>query len=121
MTTTRILILYDHEIFGRGVYSLVKTRSDLRVIAVEPFSEDTVTRAKDFRPIIVILSESTNQLPSFLPDLLEAIPGVRVVRLTLGDNIIRVYDCHQVIAEGTEDLLAVLDSAHAPSLTGPTK
>ena len=119
MTTSRVLILYDQEMFGQGVHALIKTRSDLQVVAVEPFGDDTVRRATDLQPNIVILSENADR-QNLLPDLLEAIPGVRVVRLTLDDNIVRVYDCHRIVAGGTEDLMAALDFARLATSTGPT-
>ncbi len=50
-------------------------------------------------------------LPStVLPILLDAVPGVRIIRLTLDGNVIRVYDGHQVVARQARDLVDTFDA-----------
>lgn len=115
MTTYRVLIISDQPLFAQGVRTLVETRTDVTVIGIETFGADTLARITSLQPNIIILGEDRNSFSALPLALLDAVPDVRVIRLSLDGNVIHVYDGHQFAAKSADDLVGTLIAAPASS------
>jgi len=62
MDRARILIVDDHEIFRRGLRSLLESRKDLDITGEAVNGLEAVEKAKELRPDIVVMDVSMPQM-----------------------------------------------------------
>lgn len=62
MDRTRILIVDDHEIFRRGLRSLLESRKDLDITGEAVNGVEAVEKAKELQPDIVVMDVSMPQM-----------------------------------------------------------
>ncbi len=84
----RILVVDDHTLFRRGLTALLARDPRLAVVGDAADAGEALRRAQELAPDLVLLD---NHLPGVngvdaLPALLEAVPGVRVVMLTVSED-----------------------------------
>ncbi len=109
----RILILSDQRLFAEGLRDLLKPRIELEIVGIKAFSQAALAHLKELAPDIVLLADS-GDLPPLIATLLDARPGVPVVRLTLRDNEIRIYNVRCLTPQRGEDLAELLRSLPIP-------
>lgn len=92
MTTTsdaiRILVVDDHTLFRRGLTALLQRDPQFVVVGDAGDASQAQRRAEELSPDLILLD---NHLPGVngvdaLPALLEAVPGVRVLMLTVSED-----------------------------------
>ena len=92
MTTTpgaiRILVVDDHTLFRRGLSALLQRDSQFEVVGDAGDASQAQRRAEELKPDLILLD---NHLPGVsgvdaLPALLEAVPDVRVLMLTVSED-----------------------------------
>ncbi len=106
----RVLIVTDQRLFAEGIRSLLEANGRLEILGVEKYCPSTPQQIRNLAPDIIVLSDA-DPLPSLhLAAILDAVPGVPVVRLTLGDNEIHVYDGHRVVPQQADELVEILNS-----------
>ena len=108
-----VFILYNHSLFARGVETLLKETSRMKVMGVEANGEEAFARIEALKPDVVIVEAEHGEsgpeilLSRFLHVQLKA----RMVRLSLKDNTAIVYCGRRCEANTAEDLVkAVLSS-----------
>jgi DNA-binding NarL/FixJ family response regulator len=111
----RILILSDQALFAQGVRTLIENAGSAEIVGIEPFGADILDRVMRLQPDIIILGEDQDLGSSFPLALLDAVPNIRVIRLSLDGNVMHVYDGHRCAANKVEDLVAMLNSSSAGS------
>lgn len=109
MRSRRILILSNQPLFAQAVRNLVESNGQMKVIGVRSYDSHTIGQLKALRPQIIVLGDEKDLPSTILPTLLDAMPGIRIIRLTLDGNVIRVYDCHHMIAHQANDLVDAFD------------
>jgi chemotaxis response regulator CheB len=109
----RVLILADQPLFAQAVRSLVESNSRMSIVGVEPPGQDTLERVRSLRPDVIIFESEGEQSP-LLPVLLDNQPKVRLIQLTLAENVIRVYDRRQITARRAQDLMDILECMSSP-------
>lgn len=87
-TPIRILIVDDHTLFRRGLAALLARDPHVEVVGDAADAGEALRRAKELEPDVVLLD---NHLPGVsgvdvLPALREALPGVRIVVLTVSED-----------------------------------
>jgi len=147
----RILVVDDHTLFRRGLTALLARDDHLHVVGDAADAGEALRRAQELQPDLILLD---NHLPGVngvdtLPGLREAVPGVRVLMLTVSEDeqdlaaalrggasgyllktiegdalvaaIIRVMRGDSVVAEEMTGKLvaAYRDAAAAPARDGP--
>lgn len=75
MDRTRILIVDDHEIFRRGLRSLLESRKDLDITGEAVNGIEAVEKAKELQPDIVVMDVSMPQMD-----------GLQAARIIRGDR-----------------------------------
>jgi hypothetical protein len=120
MGSPRVMILSDQALFAEGLKSLIETRTALSVIAVEPLGSVNPELVRAWQPEIIVLGDSEGLPAVTLTALLDCAPNVRIVRIALSENTIRVYDGHQMVAHHVQDLVDALSSLARPQEAGET-
>lgn len=85
---TRILIADDHTIVRGGIRQLIDKQPDMEVIAEAADGAETLHKAKDLRPDVVLLDISMPKLNGLqaIPFIIESLPLVRIVVLSVYDK-----------------------------------
>ena len=84
----RILVVDDHTLFRRGLTALLARDPQLHVVGDAADAGEALRRAEELQPDLILLD---NHLPGVngvdaLPGLREAVPGVRVLMLTVSED-----------------------------------
>ena len=84
----RILVVDDHTLFRRGLTALLQRDPQFEVVGDAGDASQAQRRAEALKPDLILLD---NHLPGVngvdaLPALLEAVPGVRVLMLTVSED-----------------------------------
>jgi DNA-binding NarL/FixJ family response regulator len=81
---TRILIVDDHEIFRRGLRSLLESRADWEVCGEATDGQDAVDKAKQLHPDVIVLDITMPRLNGLDATALirEELPTAKVVILS---------------------------------------
>ena len=84
----RILVVDDHTLFRRGLIALLGRDPRLSVVGDAADAGQAQRKAQELQPDLILLD---NHLPGVngvdaLPALLEAVPGVRVLMLTVSED-----------------------------------
>src|SRR6266511_5383951 len=85
---SRILVVDDHTLFRRGLAALLTRDAQLHVVGDAADAGEALRRAKELQPDLILLD---NHLPGVngvdaLPGLREAVPGVRILMLTVSED-----------------------------------
>jgi two-component system nitrate/nitrite response regulator NarL len=146
----RVMVVDDHTLFRRGLVALLSSEPRLRVVGDAADAAEALARGPALAPDVLLLD---NHLPGAtgidaLPGLREAIPGVKVLMLTVSEDerdlaraltagaagyllktaeadwlvgaILRVVEGESVVSpEMTGKLVAALRSSAAPAVRGP--
>lgn len=97
MSKTRILLADDHTLFRQGVRTLISGEPDMEVVAEAANGGDTVEKAAEARPDIVLMDIGMPGLSSFeaTRQIRKNRPDTRVLFLTM-------YDDEDYLVEGME-------------------
>ena len=84
----RILVVDDHTLFRRGLTALLQCDPQFEVVGDAGDAGEAQRRAQDLQPDVILLD---NHLPGVngvdaLPALHEAVPGVKVLMLTVSED-----------------------------------
>lgn len=84
----RVMVVDDHTLFRRGLIALLGADARLRVVGEAGDASEATARAPALEPDVILLD---NHLPGAtgidaLPGLREAVPGVRVLMLTVSED-----------------------------------
>jgi two-component system, NarL family, nitrate/nitrite response regulator NarL len=83
-----ILVVDDHTLFRRGLTALLGRNPRLKVVGDAADASEALRRAQELKPDLILLD---NHLPGVcgvdvLPALRDAVPGVRVLMLTVSED-----------------------------------
>jgi two-component system nitrate/nitrite response regulator NarL len=84
----RILLVDDHTLFRRGLTALLARAPRLQVVGDAADAGEALRRAQELQPDLILLD---NHLPGVngvdvLPGLRDAVPGVRILMLTVSED-----------------------------------
>lgn len=87
-TPLRVMVVDDHTLFRRGLIALLGAEPSLQVVGEAADAAEALARAPALSPQVILLD---NHLPGAtgidaLPGLREAVPGVRVLMLTVSED-----------------------------------
>ena len=85
----RLLVVDDHNLFCRGLVALLGQDARLQVVGEAGDANQALNMAQRLRPDLILLD---NHLPGVqgvdaIADLKQALPGVRILMLTVSENV----------------------------------
>jgi len=108
MYLTRVFILTSQPLFAQGVESLLSNQPGIKVIGVAIVGPDVFAQVQAAAPDVVIIEAKGGEQSRLVAQVLESLPGAKVIGLTLEDNRIHTY--YQQMKQGycVEDLLEAI-------------
>jgi hypothetical protein len=107
MRRSRVVVLYVHPLFGQGIGQLLKSQEDLEVTCL-PATAIPHEELQRLRPRAIVL-EATKDSISW--ESLADLPPTTVIRVGLDENIMDVYQRHQIMSAGPDNLVAAIHSS----------
>jgi hypothetical protein len=108
MNSSRVFILASQPLFAQGVQSLLSGQPGIQVVGVAIVGPDTFVRVQATAPDVVIIEATGEEQGRLIAQVLDSIPGAKVIGLSLEDNRIHIY--YQQLKQGrrVEDLLEAI-------------
>lgn len=106
MHRSRVVVLYVHPLFGQGIGQLLKSQCDLDVTCL-PASENQHEELVRLRPRAIVL-EATGD--SLFWETLQNLPPTTVIRVGLDENTMDVFQRHQIVIAGPDNLVEAIHS-----------
>jgi DNA-binding NarL/FixJ family response regulator len=110
MSRLRILVADDHEVFRRGVRTLLEARPEWKICGEAATGREAIEKAKKLKPDIVMLDISMPDLNGLeaAREILKAHPQARILVFTIHDS---GYMATEVLAAGIRGLVLKSDAA----------
>jgi hypothetical protein len=100
------VVLYVHPLFGQGIGQLLRLQEDLEVTCL-PASEDQHEELRRLRPRAIVV-EATEDGLSW--ETLQDLPPATVIRVALDENTMDVFQRHQIVSAGPDNLVEAIHS-----------
>jgi hypothetical protein len=106
MRKSKVVVLYVHPLFGQGIGRLLQSHKDLEVtcLAADDHPEEELRR---LRPRAIVLEACAGSVSW---DTLSDLPPATVIRVGLDENTMDVYQRHQIISAGPDNLVDAIHS-----------
>jgi hypothetical protein len=105
MNPSRVFILASQPLFAQGVESLLSGQPGIDVVGVATVGPDVFAQVRTAVPNVVIIETTGQQQSHLVAQVLDSVPGAKVIGLTLEDNRIHTYYQHMKHGRRVEDLL----------------
>jgi two-component system, NarL family, response regulator NreC len=122
MSSTRLVIVDDHEVARRGIRSVLSANPDLEIVGETADGEEAVEKARNLHPDIILLDIGLPGISGIeaARRIREISPETRVVFVSQHDSIRMAEDafdmgafCYVVKSDAGRDLLAAIEAARA--------
>ena len=114
MTEEKLILLCGGEdILSSSIEFILSTREDWKVISISNLEGcKTLKKAMEtLHPDIVIIHQEFNPAPKRLMlQLLQDHPAIKVIMVSLEDNMIEVYSKQNILAKEVSDLITVIEN-----------
>ncbi len=110
MSAPRVLILSSQALFAEAVRTLLE-REGCAVLGACAYDEETPGFTAGLKPDVVVL-DAQDAPPAAAANLLDCVPNLRIVQISLQDQVIVTYDHRQPAAPNVQkflDLVALRD------------
>ena len=102
-----VVVLYEHPLFGQGIGQLLRSQKDLEVTCLLA-SDDPHEELRRLRPRAIVIEATAASISwETLQDLLPA----TVIRVGLDENTMDVYQRHQIVSAGPDNLVDAIHSS----------
>ena len=106
MRRSRVVVLYVHPLFVQGIGKLLRSQEDLDVTCL-PACEDQHEALQRLRPKAIVVEATVDSMSwATLQDL----PPTTVIRVGLDENTMDVYQRHQILSAGPDNLVDAIHS-----------
>ena len=105
MRRSRIVVLYVHPLFGQGIGQILRGQEDLDVVCLS-VGENIHEELERLRPQAIVIETEDCISWQTLRDL----PPATVIRVGLGENSMDVFERHQLLSAGLENLIQAIHS-----------
>lgn len=107
MRRSRVVVLYTHPLFGQGIGRLLRADKKLDVTCLPASSDGAQEELRRLHPDAVVLESSTDEV---LWESLHDQTLLLVVRVGLDENVLDVYERHQILVTCPESLSQAIRS-----------
>jgi chemotaxis response regulator CheB len=111
MSYIRVLVIYDDQLLSAGIESLLAGRLDLEVKRTTSTGNHLSKEIRNFTPHVIVLDENLGLTNiSTILDLLKDYAKLRIIVVGIDNNLVNIYDKHQVMITRGNDLLTAIHS-----------
>ena len=103
MKKTRVFMVSNYLMFGRGLESLLRENTQLDIVGQDTDVNRAYEQIKELQPDVVILDGDEPDLE--VAHILKVSPDIRVIGLNLGNNNLYVYRASQRVTRDVSDLM----------------
>ncbi len=98
----RVLLADDHELFRRGVAEVLTSRGDLLIVGEASDGLQAVELARETKPDLILMDVSMPRLDGLgaMRQVLQEMPQVKIVVLTVSDNDEDLFEAIRIGARG---------------------
>jgi hypothetical protein len=118
MRRCKVVVLYVHPLFGQGIGQILRSHKDLEVTCL-PAGENPLKQIQRIQPRAIILEAAAGNVPW---DALRDLPPTTVIRVGLDENTMDIYQDHQTVTAGPDNLVTAIHSglrSHKPPTIAP--
>lgn len=108
MNQSRVFILASQTLFAEGVQSLLSEQPGITVIGAATVESDALSRLREANPDVVIVEATGDSQSRLVAQVLEMVPGAKVLGLSLDDNCIYTYTRQLKQSQSVEDLVEAI-------------
>ena len=119
MNISRVFILASRPLFAEGVQSLLSGQPDIEVVGVATAAPDVFVQVQATTPDVVVIEARGREQSRLVAQVLESIPGAKVVGLSLEDNRIHTYYQQSKQGRRVQDLLDTIREPTSPQGRSP--
>ena len=115
MTKSRTIVLWGREdLLSSSVELFLTSQKGWKVISIsnEENFEALILAVNKVRPDVVIIQQGDRSSDSYpLMKLIQNHPGLRVITVSLKDNLMEVYSKQDVLVKSASDLISMVETA----------
>lgn len=102
MPAIKILLADDHELIRTGIRNLLGANKDFMIVGESGDGEETLTKVREMKPDVVVIDISMPKMSGIevTKHLREKFPNVKVLVLTMHENVEYVYQIYKAGAGG---------------------
>lgn len=102
MPAIKILLADDHELIRTGIRNLLEANKDFVIVGESGDGEETITKVREVKPDVVVIDISMPKMSGIevTKRLKEKFPAVKVLVLTMHENVEYVYQIYKAGAGG---------------------
>jgi hypothetical protein len=110
MKARTVAILFNHDLFARGLVGLLRRRG-LAVTAIDARAGDAAARLRAHRPAVILVedNDTDREFSQRLMGILAANANVGIIRISIQNNQLSLYSARQVTATGPQDLFNAIE------------
>jgi hypothetical protein len=108
MKPHRVFVLASQSLFAEGVHSLLSGEPGIEVVGVATVGPDFCVLIEDAAPDVVVVEATGDEQGRLAKQVLDCIPGAKVIGLTLDDNRIHTYYQQEKQGSRVEDLVEAI-------------
>jgi DNA-binding NarL/FixJ family response regulator len=107
----RFFVLSCNPIFNQGVQELLSHHTRMQMVGREAIGDQALAHIQELGPDIVIVDAGhpTHDRTSLVLRILEDMPGVQVVELSLENNTITIFRKQQTEARSVDDFMKAIE------------
>jgi DNA-binding NarL/FixJ family response regulator len=114
MDAVRVFVVSDSLMFSSGLKSLISEFPGVEIIGEETEVNQAVKQVKTLQPDVIIWGNS-GMNPAWVHEeahLVKAVPGIKIIGLSLQNNNIIVYHSTRKIIRDIQDLMIAIKEDH---------
>ena len=119
-TVVTVFIIASHLMFSRGLESILRQESNLKIVGQEKDSAKALKQIKVMQPNVVIIygDDESHNFKAAVVDVLNLSPRSKVIGLNLQNNISFVYQAARWVIEDVNELVKIISNpSSGPNLS----
>jgi DNA-binding NarL/FixJ family response regulator len=118
MTRSKLIVIWDSEdILSSSIELFLSTKLDWQVVSTSNTETlySLITAFESTPPDIVIIHQGFHNKPAIFPlQLLHDHPTIKVILISLEDNLMDVYSKQKILVTRASDLISVIENETSP-------
>ena len=117
MTSSKLIVIWDSEdILSSSIELFLSTKPDWQVVSTsnKAILNSLIMGVGTTNPDIVIIHQGFHNNPAIFPlQLLQDHPAIKVILISLEDNLMDIYSKQKILVRKATDLISVIENDSA--------